>query len=140
PFRLEIIEQEQAFALELVDGAERTRAENVTIENGELLAVFPGYEHSRRARLGRDRLTGSVTLIKAGGKEQVIPFKAERGKIFRFFEKASSDNADVAGRWAITFTNDDGETSPAVGLFEQQHDRVVGTVMTPTGDHRFLEG
>jgi thiol-disulfide isomerase/thioredoxin len=140
PFGLEIMKEEQKFVLELVNGAERTRVDNVTIESGELLAVFPGYENSLRARIGRDRLMGSVTLIKAGGKEQVIPFEAKWGKTFRFFEEASSDNADIAGRWAMTFTSDDGETSPAVGLFEQEHDRVTGTVMTPTGDHRFLEG
>lgn len=140
PFGLEVTKQESGFVLELVNGPERTLIENVTIENGELIASFPGYENYLRARIGRDRLMGNVTLIKAGGKEQVIPFKAERGKTFRFFERPSSDNADVAGRWAVTFTSDDGETSAAVGIFEQEHDRVVGTVMTPTGDHRFLEG
>ena len=140
PFGLEVMKQEGGFVLALVNGAERTLVEDVTVENGELTASFPGYENYLRARFGRDRLTGSVTLIKAGGKEQVIPFKAERGKTFRFFQKPASDNADVAGRWAVTFTSDDGEASPAVGIFEQEHDRVVGTVMTPTGDHRFLEG
>ena len=140
PFGLEVVKHERGFALELVNGAERTRVDNVTIESGELLAVFPGYENSLRARIHRDRLAGNVTLIKAGGKEQVIPFEAKHGQTFRFFAEPSSDNADVAGRWAVTFTNDEGETSPAVALFEQEHDRVVGTVMTPTGDHRFLEG
>ncbi|NLG75128.1 MAG: TlpA family protein disulfide reductase [Xanthomonadaceae bacterium] len=140
PFGLEIVKHESGFALELLNGAERTRVDNVTVESGELFAVFPGYENSLRASIKRDRLTGNVTLIKAGGKEQVIPFEAKHGQTHRFFAEPSSDNADVAGRWAVTFTNDEGETSPAVALFEQEHDRVVGTVMTPTGDHRFLEG
>lgn len=140
PFGLEVIAAESGFVLELANGAERTRVENTTIEDGELVAVFPGYQNSLRARIGRDRLTGHVTLIKAGGKEQVIPFKAELGKAFRFFEDASSDNADFAGRWSITFTSDDGKTSPAIGIFEQEHDRVTGTVVTTTGDHRYLEG
>jgi thiol-disulfide isomerase/thioredoxin len=59
---------------------------------------------------------------------------------YRFYPKAVADNADVAGRWAVTFTDDEGENSKAVAVLEQQHDRVTGTVMTPTGDHRFLEG
>ena len=44
--------------------------------DGELAAVFPGYENSLQARMYRDRLEGSVTLIKDRSKEQVIPFHA----------------------------------------------------------------
>jgi thiol-disulfide isomerase/thioredoxin len=90
--------------------------------------------------LRRDALAGSITLIKAGGAEQVIPFQAQLGASYRFFKEPTPDNADVAGRWEVTFTADDGKMSSGVALFEQQHDRVTGTVMTPTGDHRFLEG
>lgn len=140
PFGLEMIQNGNGFAFDLINGAERTRVDNVRIEDGNLIAVFLGYENSLRARIERGRLVGDVTLIKAGGKEQVIPFAAVRGETFRFFEEPSTDNADVAGRWAMTFTDDQGEESIAVGLFEQEHDRVTGTVMTPTGDHRFLEG
>src|SRR5690606_5736228 len=59
---------------------------------------------------------------------------------YRFFDEPASDNADVEGRWAVTFTDDEGETSTGIALLEQQHDRVTGTVATPTGDHRYLEG
>jgi len=59
---------------------------------------------------------------------------------YRFHADAVTDNVDVAGRWEVTFTSDDGEASKGVAVFEQKHDHVTGTVMTPTGDHRFLEG
>jgi thiol-disulfide isomerase/thioredoxin len=112
----------------------------VKLQNGELTALFPGYENSLRAKMYRDRLEGSVTLIKAGGKEQVIPFKAKLGESFRFYSESSTDNADFAGNWAVTLTNDDGEVTKAVAVFQQEHDRITGTMMTPTGDHRFLDG
>ena len=51
-----------------------------------------------------------------------------------------TDNADIAGRWDVTLTDGDGKSSRAVAVFNQRHDRVTGTVMTPTGDHRFLDG
>lgn len=139
PFGLEIARENDRFVLYLVNATERTRVDNVTIADGELTAVFPGYENSLRARIHRDRLEGSVTLIKAQGKEQVIPFQARRGATHRFYKDSLSDNADLAGRWEMTLTSD-GEPSAAVAIFEQTHDRITGTVLTPTGDHRFLEG
>ncbi|MFL6550310.1 MAG: TlpA disulfide reductase family protein [Povalibacter sp.] len=140
PFGLEVAREGTGFVLYLQNGNERTRVPEVTVEKGELRAKFPGYENSLRATLQRKRIEGAVTLIKAGGVEQVIPLKATLDENYRFYPKPSSDNADVAGRWAVTFTDNEGETSKAVAVLEQQHDRVTGTVMTPTGDHRFLDG
>jgi len=140
PFGLEIAQEQQHYVLYLINGAERTRVSNVQVANGEITALFPGYENSLRATLRRDRLEGSVTLIKAGGKEQVIPLVATFGDTYRFYAAATTDNADVDGTWDATFTNEKGETSKAILLLEQHHDRVTGSAMTPTGDHRFLEG
>lgn len=140
PFGFEVAQEQQQYVLYLTNDTERTRVSNVKISDGELTAVFPGYENSLRATLHRDRIEGSVTLIKAGGKEQVIPFTAKLGETYRFYKEAATDNADVAGTWDATFTNDEGKTSRAIALLRQEHDRVTGTVMTPTGDHRFLEG
>lgn len=139
PFGLEIARENDRFVLYLVNATERTRVDNVTVANNELGAVFPGYENTLRAKMFRDRLEGDVTLIKAQGKEQVIPFQARQGEQYRFYKDSLTDNADLAGRWEMTLTSD-GENTPAVAIFEQQHDRVTGTVLTPTGDHRFLEG
>lgn len=140
PFGLEIAEEQQQYVLYLQNGSERTRVSNVKVANGELTAMFPGYENSLHATMHRNGLEGSVTLIKAGGKEQVIPLAATLGDTYRFYKEAATDNADIDGTWDATFTNDEGETSKAILLLEQQHDHVTGSVMTPTGDHRFLEG
>lgn len=140
PFGLEVAREEQQTVLYLINGSERTRVTNVTIADGELHATFPGYENFMQARLQRTGMEGTVTLIKAGGVEQVIPFKASLNESYRFYPHPDSDNADIAGRWDVTFTDDDGKSSRAVAVFEQKHDRVTGTVMTPTGDHRFLDG
>lgn len=140
PFGLEVARDQQRYVLYLSNGSERTQVSNVEIGNGELHAVFPGYENSLRAVIHRKSLDGAVTLIKAGGKEQVIPFKATLGDTYRFYKEPLTDNADVSGQWEMTFTGEEGKPSKAVAVFEQQHDRVTGTVLTPTGDHRFLEG
>lgn len=140
PFGLEVAIEERHPVLYLTNGSERTRVPNVGIVDNELHATFPGYENSLRATMHRDALDGTVTLIKAGGVEQVIPFKAQLGKTYRFFPDSKTDNADVAGRWEVTFTDDSGKASRAVALLQQHHDRVTGTFITASGDHRFLDG
>lgn len=139
PFGLEVARENDRFVLYLVNATERTRVDNVTLADDELSAVFPGYENTLRATMYRDRLEGNVTLIKDDSKEQVIPFRATRAETHRFYKESLTDNADLAGRWEVTLTSA-GKSTAAVAIFEQRHDRVTGTVMTPTGDHRFLEG
>src|SRR5688572_11639045 len=85
PFGLQVQREETGIVLYLVNGSERTRVANVAINGGELRAVFPGYENFLRATIHRDRLEGNVTLIKAGGVEQVIPFVAKLNERWRFY-------------------------------------------------------
>jgi peroxiredoxin len=140
PFALRIAQENGKPVIYLSNGSEQTRVADVTVTNGEMQVAFPGYENTLHAKIHQDGLDGEVTFVKSGGKLQVIPFNAKLGEEYRFFPAASTDNADVAGRWAVTFTEDDGSTSDAVAEFAQSHDRITGTVMTPTGDHRFLDG
>ena len=140
PFQLEIARESDALVLYLKNGAERTRVNDVAVANETLTAIFPGLENRLSAKINRTSLTGEVTMIRPGGAEQKLPLNAEYDKTFRFFATPSTDNADVAGRWEVTFTDDAGTSYPAVGEFSQSHDRVTGTFLTGTGDHHFLEG
>ena len=131
PFGMEIAQEQQRYVLYLTNGSERTRVDAVEVRDRELTASFPGYENTLRATMHRNGLEGAVTLIKAGGKEQVIPFKATLGDTWRFYSEPLTDNADVAGQWEMTFTSDDGKPTRTIALLEQQHDRVTGTVHDP---------
>jgi thiol-disulfide isomerase/thioredoxin len=124
----------------LVNGPERVKLDEVTITGSHLDIRMPGYENRLIADAKGDELQGEVVLVKLGGKEQHIPLHAQRGPSFRFFETAATDNADVSGRWAVTFTDDDGKPEAAVGEFTQTNDRVTGTFLAETGDHRYLAG
>ncbi len=140
PFGLQVARENQRYVLYLINGTERTRVPGVEIKGQELHAAFPGYENSLRTSFDRKGMNGTVTLIKSGGVEQHIPFTAELGEQYRFFKQPQTDNFKVAGRWELDLTNDEGKATKAVAVFAQQHSKVTGTVMTPTGDHRFLDG
>ena len=124
----------------LINGPERVKLDEVTVAGAHLEIRMPGYENRLIADAKGDELQGEVVLVKLGGNQQHIPLHARRGQAFRFFETAATDNADVSGRWRITFTADDGKPEAAVGEFTQSHDHVAGTFLAETGDHRYLAG
>lgn len=140
PFGLDVAQAESGWVLYLVNGDERVRVTEVTVNEGRLEARMPGYENTLTAEVRPGKLVGEVTLLRAGGERQVLPLRAESGQAWRFFAEPSTDNADVGGRWAVTFTNDQGKQSPGVAEFKQSFEQVTGTILTPTGDHRFLAG
>jgi len=140
PFGLDVAQEEGGFVLYLLNGEERVRVTEVTAAEGRLDATMPGYENTLTAEIRGRKLKGEVSLLRAGGERQVLPFRAEAGQTWRFFEEPSTDNADVAGRWSVTFTSDEGKKSPGVAEFTQSFERVTGTILTPSGDHRFLAG
>ena len=140
PFGLDVAREESGLVLYLVNGKERVRVPEVVVEPGKFTARMPGYQNTLTAKIAGDELEGEATLVRPGGETQSLPFKAELGKAWRFNEQQLTDNADFAGRWSVTFTDDKGKTSPGVAEFAQSFGAVTGTVLTPTGDHRFLAG
>ena len=140
PFGLDVAREESGTVLYLVNGKERVRVPEVVVEAGKLTARMPGYENALTATISGDELEGEVTLVRAGGQKQSMPLKARRGETWRFIDEPLTDNADFSGRWSVTFTSDKGKTSPGVAEFEQRFGAVTGTMLTPTGDYRFLAG
>ena len=140
PFELDVAREEAGFVLTLINGEERVRITDVSVADGQLTATMPGFTNMLSARITGRKLKGEVALLRAGGERQVLPFAAELGPTWRFFEQPLTDNADVSGRWAVTFTSDAGQSSAGVAEFAQSFERVTGTILTPTGDHRFLAG
>jgi hypothetical protein len=81
-----------------------------------------------------------VTLAAVGGKREVLPFRAQLGMTWRFFEEPLTDNADVAGRWAVTLTDATDAATLGVADFTQSFERVTGTIRTSAGEPSLLAG
>jgi peroxiredoxin len=139
PFGLELRSQGKTTVGYLRNGKERVLLKEVSIEGSHLEIRMPGYENRLSADARGNELTGEVVLSKSGGKQQHLPLHAVLGPRFRFFAHAAG-GADLAGRWAVTFVDDDGTPERAVGEFQQVRDVVTGTFLAETGDHRYLAG
>lgn len=121
-----------------INGAERVDIPQIGLDGNRLQLRFPSFNNTFDLVLEEQSLNGQLTLVKRG-YEQYMPVTGIRGLSHRFsVDPVSSTN--VTGRWEVVFTEDDGATYDAIGEFDQQGDRVVGTFLTAKGDYRFLEG
>lgn len=140
PFGLDIAREEAGPVLYLINGEERVRVTEVDAQPGRLTARMPGYETSLTATISGGKLEGVVTLVHAEGRALELPFEATLGETWRFHPEPLSDNADVAGRWDVTFNDARGQRVHGVAEFAQRFEQVTGTVVMPADDQRYLAG
>ncbi len=163
PFGLEIVTEPAAAdgaqqgaagkpVLFLVNGPERVRVPEVVIAGSVLTAEMPGYENELTVAEKDGLLTGTVKILRKRGEWKTLQLRGTRGERHRFFPepaaptpgategKTVSPMAEVAGRWSVVFTDSEGKPSAGVAELQQDGRLVTGTVLTPTGDHRFLAG
>ena len=140
PFQLKIRRENQKLSAYLINGGEEVPIQQVSTNGDSVTLTLPAFNSTIRAKIEQNRLSGNLTLVKSGGNAQVIPFHAEHDKDYRFFDGTQNTATDISGRWAVTFRDDDGAESEAIGEFQQKGSLLFGTFLTPTGDYRFLEG
>lgn len=140
PFGLTIDRNSDGYTAHFLNGEERVPVRQVQVTNDSLTLTLPAFNARVTAAHTESALRGTLTIVKGGGSIQRLPFRAAHGDDYRFFSTAADSFTDVSGRWDVTFVDEDGSTSDAVGEFKQDGARLTGTFLTPTGDHRFLEG
>jgi hypothetical protein len=140
PFGLDVAREEQGLVLYLVNGEERVAVTGAKAEPGKVTAVLPGSKNNLSATIAGGELRGQISLDGTAGARKSLPFKATLGQTWRFFEEPLTDNTDIAGRWAITFTDDQGRTTPGLAELQQKFEHVSGTVRMTGGDHRLVTG
>jgi len=140
PFGLDLEHTQGAWRGNLINGPERVKLNEVTVNGSHLEIRMPGFENRLTADAREGGLKGEMVISKPNGKDQHLPLTAGIQQTYRFFPQTSPGNANVAGRWAVTFTAEDGTQEVAVGEFSQANDVVTGTFLTNGGDHRYLAG
>jgi len=139
PFNFEISRnQEGGYDVYLLNAAERLLLDEVELTEDSITMALHIFDADIKARISGDSLEG--LFIKNFAVDYRLPFKAVYGQEFRFAKTGTAGTpAEFSGKYDITFVHE-GDTTQAIGIFQQSGDRLTGTFMTPTGDYRFLEG
>lgn len=122
----------------LANGPERVGITDIRRDGNTLTLRFPAFNNTIVLEQSDNRLNGNLTLVKRG-YEQVMTLQGIPDPGYRFTENPSPE-IDVTGRWEVTFVEDDGTQSVAIGEFDQQGSRLTGTFLTRLGDYRYLAG
>ncbi len=146
PFNFEVkYENENKFYLEIINGEERIRVDDITIgfdkriAKDTILINFPVFD-SYISGIYYENIIEGEWVVNNRGEDYRVPFVARQGLAHRFTKMKETPATDVTGRWEATFEPGEASAFKGVGEFKQQGNHLTGTFLTETGDHRFLEG
>ncbi len=138
PFELEVLPDSAGRPRALLrNGGESFRLTDfATVGNDSLKIGLHVFDAALVGRVGRKEFTGYWQ--KFDGKVPFrVPFTLRPGHAAK---QPVEPAVDFSGRWAVTFTEAEGATYPAVGEFKQRGNELSGTFLTTTGDYRYLRG
>jgi len=123
----------------LINGADRFELKNITYSNDSVSIPIDLYSSVLKGKLIEDTFDGE--LLKIGTDKPVagVPFKAVYGDLPRFPKSSDAPSVSLAGTWDIHIISSK-DTNKTVGNFEQKEALLTGSILTTTGDFRFLEG
>lgn len=135
---------------ELTDGIETILLPNVALNDGEMVVAIDHYDATIRFRFDGpdpqtvyggapplDRLRGEWRKRRGPDEWVTLPFGAVRQRDVSEWRPGAEPALDIGGRWAMVFGDDDA----AIGQFQTGDEaQVSGTILTPTGDYRYLTG
>jgi len=101
---------------------------------------LPVFESSFKTRILSDGSLQGIWIKGTAARIQHWPFYAKAGVKERFPEKQGNAKSNISGRWKMTLTRPAGTSRLAVGEFVQKGNKLTGTVITPNGDYRYMQG
>jgi len=140
PFNFEVKDSADQKFLDIINGDERFRVNEISLKDDSLLIRMPLFDSEIKAVLKNSSISGQWIKYFADSI-QSMQFNASHNDSWRFFKAGKAPKSEVSGRWSVNFQSADGSKSyPAIGEFRQKDGRVLGTFLTSTGDYRYLEG
>ncbi|MBI1344536.1 MAG: redoxin domain-containing protein [Terrimonas sp.] len=102
---------------------------------------MPFFESYFISALQKDGSLKGNWIKGTAGATQRWDFYAYPNQSYRFSESGGDAMANISGKWEMELTrNTTGYTRKALAELVQKGNRLTGTVITPSGDYRYLEG
>jgi thiol-disulfide isomerase/thioredoxin len=139
PFNFSCEFQGVTQTLVIRNGTERIVVDEIIYDGDSVFINFPYFDSQIRGfSTGHDingRFVNNTRLEK-----KIIPFRAKMFEDWRFTAKKEKPAMNISGRWKINFNDEDTLNALGIGEFKQTGNYLEGTILTPSGDHRYLEG
>jgi thiol-disulfide isomerase/thioredoxin len=132
PFIFEVTSET---TLKIYNADEVIEVDEIEYKKDSIYIKLPYFETVIAAKLEGNNFHGQWI---EDDRDRSVAIYAEFDVNNRFDEPERSD-VDVTGVWEMEF-NDYGNIYPAKAILEQNENKITGTISTPTGDYRYLEG
>jgi len=139
PFIIEFTKNKNIVHATIVNGKERILIDEVTIKDNSVYIPLPNYEVALDLTMqGESAITGDYLRLN---KSPVLktPLYGVKNQP-RFEKRSSAAGISLNGRWGIELVDQEGKKTDGVANFTQEGNRFHGSILTPTGDYRYLEG
>lgn len=123
--------------IEIYNAEEVIEVDDITYFNDSIRINFPIYEGYIVGKFSNGVISNAKYVKES--LDRVVPAAITYDISERFLD-IQPTNQDISGVWEMVFTEDDGATFIAKGIFEQDGNKMTGTIRTTTGDYRYLEG
>ena len=133
---------QKTYTVFALNGSEKLRMDAATVSGDSIRVPMALFDSELLAKVTDKQLTGVWRRRRTAQQYQTLPFVATLGQTYRFVPDSPTTAATVNGTWATQFESKTGRVDSvnAVGVFKQTGNRVAGTLLTPTGDYRYLDG
>jgi len=138
PFRAEIVEEQNRLQFYVVNGDERIRADKFEVKEDSVFVRLPIFDTALIGKIEGNSIVGHYFDYSRDGDYQ-IAFEATKNFATRF-PVQDTLVLNVTGKWKVEFSPGSDNEYAALGIFEQNGNRALGTFLTETGDYRYLEG
>ncbi|MCH2214167.1 MAG: redoxin domain-containing protein [Flavobacteriales bacterium] len=123
--------------LTLTNHDEEIIIDNVALRNDSVIVTLPYFNTEMRLRVESPYMM-SGSWVKLDREDYSIPLDAEQGAEYRFTN--TSSNLNIANQYAVRFDLGKKSEYPAVLIINNNQGKLTGTILTETGDYRYLEG
>lgn len=137
PFNFEMRQDNGQWRVWLLNADERLEIKKPKVTDDSVYWKMNLFDSYISAAIEGDHMEG--VFVKNYSEDYQEVFRADYGLDYRFFPDSDEPVTDFSGRWAINFPSEE-DTITSVGIFKQQANRIWGTILTSTGDYRYLQG
>ncbi|HBT85443.1 MAG TPA: TlpA family protein disulfide reductase [Porphyromonadaceae bacterium] len=123
----------------LINGEERFELKGAAFSNDTLVIPIVAYDAVIKGKVTNNKIEGKF-IKNYIENDHGVPFKATYGIKNRFEPVDQPTSQQIDGKWDVLFLSEQGDTTRNVGIFKTDNNIVTGSILTLSGDLRYLEG
>lgn len=140
PFIIVIQKVNNGYRGTLRNGKENIKLSDIEVSEKAISIPLQTYEMSLEMTPPKDGVMNGFLIRHNKNPKVKTPVIAFHGETERFPEEKSKPKIDLNGKWAVTLLDEQDKKEQGVIVFEQKENTLHASILTPTGDYRYLEG